>query len=93
MRTTHFWKSSAGASRRSSAARDDVVAIRRVLWARGLRAFADGYVSLLLPVYLIALGFGAFHVGVIATATLLGSGVLTLLMVFRRIDFHTAHGS
>jgi MFS family permease len=51
-----------------------------VLWSRGLRAFADGYVSLLLPIYLIALGFGPLEVGVIATATLLGSGVLTLIV-------------
>jgi MFS family permease len=53
--------------------------LSRLLWVRGLRAFADGYVSLLLPLYLISLGFGPFEVGVIATATLLGSGVLTLL--------------
>jgi len=45
---------------------------------RALRAFADGYVSLLLPLYLIALGLTPFEVGVIATATLLGSGMLTL---------------
>lgn len=51
----------------------------RLFWARGLRAFADGYVSLLLPLYLIALGFGPLAVGVIATGTLLGSGALTLL--------------
>jgi MFS family permease len=53
--------------------------VSRLLWVRGLRAFADGYVSLLLPVYLISLGFSTFEVGVIATATLLGSGLLTLL--------------
>ena len=52
--------------------------IRRVLWVRALRAFADGYVSLVLPVYLISLGFTAFRVGVIATATLLGSTALSL---------------
>ncbi len=55
-------------------------AIRRLLWVRGLRAFGDGYVSLLLPVYLITLGLTPFQVGVIATGTLLGSGVLTLLV-------------
>ena len=32
--------------------------VRRVLWVRGLRAFGDGFVSLLLPAYLITLGFG-----------------------------------
>jgi len=54
--------------------------IRRLLAVRGVRAFADGYVSLLLPVYLISLGLTPLEVGVIATATLLGSGLLTLLV-------------
>ncbi|MBI4195644.1 MAG: MFS transporter [Betaproteobacteria bacterium] len=53
-----------------------------VLWTRGLRAFGDGYVSLLLPFYLTALGFGALEVGIMATATLLGSGVMTLAVGF-----------
>ena len=51
---------------------------RRLVIARGLRAFADGFVSILLPAYLIALGYDAFDVGVITTATLLGSAALTL---------------
>ena len=49
-----------------------------LLWARGLRAFGDGYVSLLLPYYLTLLGFGGLEIGVIVTATLLGSGAMTL---------------
>jgi MFS family permease len=49
-----------------------------LLIGRGLRAFADGFVSLLLPAYLTALGFSPFRVGVIATATLIGSALLTL---------------
>src|SRR5438874_6748273 len=61
--------------------------VRRLLWARGLRAFADGYVSLLLPVYLIGLGLTPFKVGMIATATLLGSGTLRLLVGFRANRF------
>jgi MFS family permease len=62
---------------------------RRILIARGVRAFGDGYVSLLLPLYLLELGYGPFEVGVIATATLLGSGALTLavgLHAFRYPD-------
>jgi len=62
---------------------------RRILLARGLRAFGDGYVSLLLPLYLLELGFGAFDVGVIATATLLGSGLLTLLVGLRAYRYDT----
>lgn len=54
--------------------------LRRLLWVKGLRSFADGYVSLLLPVYLIALGMSPFQVGMITTGTLLGSGVLTMLL-------------
>jgi MFS family permease len=51
---------------------------RLVLAARGVRGFGDGFVSLLLPVYLTGLGFGPFEVGAIATATLLGSAAATL---------------
>ena len=46
--------------------------------ARGLRGFGDGFTALLLPVYLTALGYSAFRVGVLTTATLLGSAGLTL---------------
>ena len=50
-----------------------------LLTARGVRAFGDGLVSLLFPVYLAELGFGAFEIGLLATATMAGSAVLTLL--------------
>jgi MFS family permease len=46
--------------------------------ARSLRAFGDGYVAILLPLHLSRLGYDAFGVGVISTATLLGSALLTL---------------
>ena len=52
--------------------------IRRVLLARSLRAFGDGYVAILLPLHLSGLGYDAFGVGAISTATLLGSALLTL---------------
>lgn len=65
--------------------------LSQILWVRGLRAFADGYVSLLLPLYLISLGMGPFEVGVIATATLLGSGVLTLLVGLHAWRFQLHH--
>ncbi|MES2125689.1 MAG: MFS transporter [Pseudomonadota bacterium] len=54
--------------------------LRRVIWVKALRSFTDGYVSLLLPLYLIALHMRPWQVGVITTGTLLGSGVLTLLL-------------
>jgi len=46
--------------------------------ARAVRAFGDGFTALLLPVYLTGLGFSAFRVGALTTATLLGSAMLTL---------------
>ncbi len=53
-----------------------------LLASRGVRAFADGYVSVLLPVYLLGLGFDGLQIGAVATATLIGSAALTLLVGF-----------
>lgn len=58
----------------SGVARD----IAPVFASRALRGFADGFVAVLLPVYLLALGLSAIEVGAIATATLLGSAMTTL---------------
>lgn len=60
----------------SSATRD----ARTLLTARGMRAFGDGFVAVLLPLHLTELGFSAVQIGVIATATMLGSAVLTMLV-------------
>jgi MFS family permease len=49
-----------------------------LLTARSLRAFADGYVAVLLPAYLLALGLGTIEVGVLSTVTMLGSAAATL---------------
>lgn len=49
-----------------------------LLLGKSLRAFADGYVAVLLPAYLLALGFGTLDVGILSTATLLGSALATL---------------
>lgn len=53
---------------------------RLLLIGRALRAFCDGYVAILLPAYLLALGLGEWEVGVLGTATLLGSALLTLAL-------------
>jgi MFS family permease len=50
----------------------------RILVARGLRAFGDGFVALLVPIYLVELGYSALQVGAIVTATLIGTAILTL---------------
>jgi MFS family permease len=62
--------------------------VKRILVAKGLRGFGDGFVSLLLPAYLLALGFTPLQVGVIATTTLLGSGVMTLAVGLQAWRFH-----
>ena len=54
--------------------------VLRVLVARSIRAFADGFVALLLPVYLLRLGFSALAIGSIITSTLIGSALLTLAL-------------
>jgi MFS family permease len=51
-----------------------------IVGARGLRAIADGCISVVLPAWLLALGFDAFQVGLLTTATLLGSALLTLIV-------------
>src|SRR4051794_33218533 len=62
---------------------------RIILAARGVRAFGDGFVSVLLPIYLVSHGFSALQVGVVATATLVGSAALTLAvgLIAYRIGF------
>ena len=49
-----------------------------LLAARSLRGFADGFVAVLLPAYLLALGHGQLAVGFLSTATLFGSALATL---------------
>jgi MFS family permease len=51
-----------------------------LLAARSLRAFADGYMALLLPAYLLAIGLGTLEVGIVSTATMLGSALATLAL-------------
>lgn len=64
---------------------------RPLLTARALRAFGDGFVSLLLPYYLTLLGFGAWEIGLLVTATLLGSGLMTLGIGFIAHRHSTRH--
>lgn len=46
--------------------------------ARALRDFGDGFIAVLLPVYLTAIGMDAVGVGLAATLALLGSALTTL---------------
>jgi MFS family permease len=52
--------------------------IKLLLAARALRAFADGFVAVLLPAYLLALGHGELQVGLLSTVALFGSAFATL---------------
>src|SRR5690349_23601197 len=47
--------------------------------ARGLRGFGDGFAVIILPAYMTALGYDAIAVGIVATASLLGTALLTLV--------------
>jgi MFS family permease len=58
----------------ASAPRD----VTRIVWGRGIRGFADGFVSVLLAQYLTGLGFTAVQVGAVVTGTLVGSAAMTL---------------
>lgn len=53
-------------------------AIAPLLVARALRAIGDGYMAVLLPAYLLSIGLGTLQVGIISTATMLGSAIATL---------------
>ena len=48
--------------------------------ARGVRGFGDGFAIIILPAYLTAIGYDAVQIGLVATASLLGTALLTLLI-------------
>ncbi len=50
--------------------------------ARGVRGFGDGFAVIILPAYLSAIGFTPIEIGLVATAALLGSSLLTLAVGF-----------
>lgn len=53
-----------------------------LLAARAARDIGDGFVAVLLPAYLLALGFSPLQVGVLATVSLLGSALVTVWIGF-----------
>lgn len=46
--------------------------------ARAARGFGDGFAVIILPAYLSTIGFAPVQIGMVATAALLGSALLTL---------------
>ena len=59
--------------------------------ARAARGFGDGFAAIILPAYLIEIGFNPFQVGLVATAALMGSAATTLVIGFvaPRYDLRT----
>jgi MFS family permease len=50
--------------------------------ARGVRGFGDGFAVIILPAYLSAIGLTPVEIGLVATAALLGSSLLTIAVGF-----------
>ena len=50
--------------------------------ARAARGFGDGFAAIILPAYLLEIGFDPFQIGLVATAALLGSAATTLAVGF-----------
>jgi len=70
---------------------DTTTDARVLLLSRGVRAFTDGYVRVLLPLYLTRLGFDCLRIGGITTATLVGSSALTLVVGLVTYRFKRRH--
>ena len=59
--------------------------------ARGVRGFGDGFAIIILPTYLTAIGYGPVQIGIVATVSLLGTALLTLVIgaIAARYDLRT----
>ncbi len=55
---------------------------RIVIVTRGVRAFVDGLVYVVLPGFLLYLGFSGVQIGAVITASMLGSAALTIFVGF-----------
>ena len=49
-----------------------------LIGTRGIRGFVDGMVYVVLPAYLLALGFNSVQIGAVITASLFGSAIFTI---------------
>jgi MFS family permease len=56
--------------------------------ARAARGFGDGFAAIILPAYLLEIGFDPFQIGLVATAALLGSAATTLAIGFLAPRYH-----
>src|SRR3954467_722023 len=71
----HLGGSAGMLARLSAGGRSDIF---NLYAARAARGFGDGFAAIILPAYLLELGFNPFEIGVVATAALLGSAATTL---------------
>jgi MFS family permease len=56
--------------------------------ARAARGFGDGFAAIILPAYLLEIGFDPLQIGLVATAALLGSAATTLTIGFLAPRYH-----
>jgi MFS family permease len=56
--------------------------------ARAARGFGDGFAAIILPAYLLEIGFNPLQIGLVATAALLGSAATTLAIGFLGPRYH-----
>lgn len=56
--------------------------------ARAARGFGDGFAAIILPAYLLEIGFDPFQIGLVATAALLGSAATTMAVGFLAPRYH-----
>jgi MFS family permease len=79
MAQSDFNRAAALLERLGVATRADVVSLYA---ARAARGFGDGFAAIILPAYLLEIGFNPFQIGLVATAALLGSAATTLAIGF-----------
>ena len=80
-----FNRSAALLERLGVAGQADVV---NLYAARAARGFGDGFAAIILPAYLLEIGFDPFQIGLVATAALLGSAATTLAIGFLAPRYH-----
>src|SRR6516164_7892675 len=80
-----FNRSAALLERLGVAGQADVV---NLYAARAARGFGDGFAAIILPAYLLEIGFNPLQIGLVATAALLGSAATTLAIGFLGPRYH-----
>jgi MFS family permease len=80
-----FNRSAALLERLGVAGQADVV---NLYAARAARGFGDGFAAIILPAYLLEIGFDPFQIGLVATAALLGSAATTLAIGLLAPRYH-----